>query len=103
MGAGTLEVESAGQDGESRFSHVRHPDGVQQEIYRQMEAHTPQACGLDAERVRPASRRAAAPRRRRRRRANIPEQLRQLADLRDSGVISAAEFEAKKAQLLERM
>ena len=39
IGAGTLEIESAGKDGESRFSHVRHPDGVQQEIYRQMEAH----------------------------------------------------------------
>jgi hypothetical protein len=33
----------------------------------------------------------------------VPEQLQQLADLRDRGVISAAEFEAKKAQLLERM
>jgi hypothetical protein len=35
--------------------------------------------------------------------ANIPEQLKQLAELRDSGVITAQEFEAKKAQLLERM
>jgi hypothetical protein len=34
---------------------------------------------------------------------SIPEQLEQLAGLRDRGVISAAEFEAKKAQLLERM
>jgi hypothetical protein len=34
---------------------------------------------------------------------SIPEQLDQLAGLRDRGVISAAEFEAKKAQLLERM
>jgi Short C-terminal domain len=33
----------------------------------------------------------------------VPEQLQQLADLRDRGVITAAEFEAKKAQLLERM
>jgi hypothetical protein len=34
---------------------------------------------------------------------SIPEQLEQLAGLRDRGVISAEEFEAKKAQLLERM
>ena len=35
--------------------------------------------------------------------ATVPEQIQQLADLRDRGVITAAEFEAKKAQLLERM
>ncbi|MDQ1511414.1 MAG: Short C-terminal domain, partial [Actinomycetota bacterium] len=34
---------------------------------------------------------------------SVPEQLQQLADLRDRGVLTAAEFEAKKAQLLERM
>ena len=33
---------------------------------------------------------------------SVPEQLQQLADLRDRGVITAAEFETKKAQLLER-
>jgi uncharacterized membrane protein YdbT with pleckstrin-like domain len=94
VGAGTLEIESAGQDGESRFDHVRHPDGVQQEIYRQMEAHGRKRAGWsrDAPPVAPP---AAAP--------NIPDQLQQLADLRDRGVISAAEFDAKKAQLLERM
>jgi len=32
-----------------------------------------------------------------------PTALEQLADLRDRGVITAAEFETKKAQLLERM
>lgn len=35
--------------------------------------------------------------------ADIPTQLRQLADLRDSGVISPDEFAAKKAELLARM
>jgi hypothetical protein len=34
---------------------------------------------------------------------SVPEQLQQLADLRDRGVITTAEFETKKAQLLERM
>lgn len=33
----------------------------------------------------------------------IPDQLRRLAELRDSGVLTDEEFEAKKAQLLERM
>ena len=95
----TLEIESAGHDGESRFSHVRHPDGVQQEIYRQMEAHTRKRAGWSADSVAGAARRtaASAPA------PNIPEQLKQLAELRESGVISPEEFEAKKAQLLERM
>ncbi|MCZ7525140.1 MAG: PH domain-containing protein [Acidimicrobiia bacterium] len=39
IGAGTLLIESAGERGQSEFTDVRHPDGVQQEIYRQMEAN----------------------------------------------------------------
>ena len=37
IGAGDLDIESAGKDGQSHFDFVRHPDGVQHEIYRQME------------------------------------------------------------------
>ncbi len=39
IGAGDLDIESAGRDGQSHFDNVRHPDMVQQEIYRQMEAN----------------------------------------------------------------
>jgi hypothetical protein len=35
--------------------------------------------------------------------AAVPEQIEQLARLRDQGHITAAEFEAKKAELLNRM
>ena len=35
--------------------------------------------------------------------ATVPDQLRELAELRDHGIITPAEFETKKAQLLERM
>lgn len=34
---------------------------------------------------------------------SIPEQIQQLAHLRDTGILSPAEFEAKKAELLARM
>jgi uncharacterized membrane protein YdbT with pleckstrin-like domain len=89
IGAGDLDIESAGREGQSHFEDVRHPDGVQQEIYRQMEVNarrqaswgTPQAA----------------------RGASIPEQIEQLAALRDKGHISPEEFESKKAALLERM
>lgn len=95
IGAGDLSIESAGRDGQSRFSDVRHPDGVQQEIYRQADAHARRRAGWQAS--------AAAPTTAPKPEASIPEQLEQLASLRDRGIISPDEFEAKKAQLLERM
>ena len=95
IGAGDLEIESAGRDGQTKFNDVWHPDAVQQEIYRQMELHAKTRAGWNAGTAAPAP--AAAPA------ASLPEQLQQLADLRDRGVLTAAEFEAKKAQLLERM
>jgi uncharacterized membrane protein YdbT with pleckstrin-like domain len=84
IGAGDLDIESAGRDGQSHFDFIRHPDGVQHEIYRQMEARNmPVAMVQQA----PA----------------VPEQIEQLAKLRDQGHITDAEFEAKKAELLGRM
>jgi uncharacterized membrane protein YdbT with pleckstrin-like domain len=94
IGAGDLEIESAGKDGQSRFEDVWHPDGVQQELYRQMEGYARKRASWANPAAPPT---AVTPG------AGIPEQLQQLAELRDRGVISAAEFDAKKAQLLERM
>jgi uncharacterized membrane protein YdbT with pleckstrin-like domain len=93
IGAGDLEIESAGRDGQSTFNDVWHPDAVQQELYRQMESHAQTRAGYSAGAASPPASQAAT----------VPEQIQQLADLRDRGVITAAEFEAKKAQLLERM
>ena len=81
--AGDVVIESGSESGVQTFSNIRDPLAVQQEINRQMDRHekggwTP----------RPAS---------------IPEQIAQLADLRDRGLLSSAEFEAKKADLLNRM
>jgi uncharacterized membrane protein YdbT with pleckstrin-like domain len=45
IGAGDLEIESAGRDGQSRFDDVWHPDAVQQEIHRQMEANARKRAG----------------------------------------------------------
>ena len=94
IGAGDLEIESAGRDGQTKFDDVWHPDAVQQELYRQMELHAKTRAGWNA--GTPAPSPSA-------RTASVPEQLQQLADLRDRGVLTPAEFEAKKAQLLERM
>ncbi len=95
IGAGDLEIESAGKDGQSQFEDVWHPDGVQQELYRQMEGYARKRASWSNPTAAPPAAVTTG--------AGIPEQLRQLAELRDRGVISAAEFDAKKAQLLERM
>jgi len=87
IGAGDLDIESAGRDGMSHFDFVRHPDGVQHEIYAQMEVRTMPAAAPAP--VAPA--------------AGIPEQIEQLARLRDLGHITEAEYQAKKSELLDRL
>lgn len=91
IGAGDLDIESAGREGQSHFEDVRHPDGVQQEIYRQMEANARETASWS----RPEAPVGSG--------ASIPEQIEQLAGLRDKGRITAEEYEAKKNSLLDRM
>ena len=86
IGAGDLVIESAGERGQEVFSDIPHPDAVQQEIYRQMEANNSRMTG------------GAAPRPQ-----SVTDQIAALADLLDRGAISQAEYEAKKAQLLDRL
>src|SRR3954467_2909992 len=102
IGAGDLDIESAGKDGQSHFENVRHPDMVQQEIYRQMEVNSRRQASWHAEaianhpgaRTNPAPA-AAAP--------DVADQIGKLMTLRDQGAITTEEFEAKKAELLDRM
>ena len=92
IGAGDLLIESAGERGQQTFTDIPHPDHVQQEIYRQMEGNAARALSAGA---RPGPGAPSA--------HSIPEQIAALADLRDRGAISEAEFEAKKAELLKRI
>jgi uncharacterized membrane protein YdbT with pleckstrin-like domain len=96
IGAGDLSIESAGRDGQSHFENVRHPDAVQQEIYRQMETNAKRQAGWSMPPVQVSPTAAAAP-------PSVADQIKDLAELRDQGHITADEYEAKKAQLLERM
>jgi uncharacterized membrane protein YdbT with pleckstrin-like domain len=86
IGAGDLLIESAGERGQETFSDIPHPNAVQQEIYRQMEINQNRMMG------------AGTPRQQ-----SVTDQIAALADLRDRGAISPAEYEAKKAQLLDRL
>ena len=88
VGSGDLVIESAGELGRQDFANVRKPSAVQNEIHKQMEANENRKFD-----------RVAAPRGG----DSIPEQIAQLDDLRQRGVISEAEFADKKQQLLDRM
>lgn len=85
--AGDLHIESAGERGREVFNDCTRPPKVQNEIYRQM----------DEAGARDAQRRSGS------RELSPLEQIDKLDELRQRGVISQAEFDAKKAQLLDRL
>ncbi len=90
-GSGDLGIESAGEGGRQTFTNIRKPNLVQAEIYAQKER-------FEDRRLDRIGRASNTPRE-----ATIPEQISQLDELRRQGVVSDAEFEAKKAELLDRM
>ena len=97
VGAGDLVIESASETGANNFENVRQPNIVQKEIHLQMEANE----NRKFDRVRgPAP---AAPDPTTVAGASIPDQIEQLAQLHQRGVISDSEFARKKAELLDRM
>ena len=94
VGSGDLLVESAGEFGQSRYSDIPKPHLVQNEIYRQIEEARARMMrgqaftaggGSGGGGVSPA------------------RQIEELARLRDQGLISDAEYESKRAELLKRM
>lgn len=93
LGSGDLVIESAGEMGRQNFSNVRKPSAVQNEIYRQMEQNENRK--FDRLGARQAG--VGTPG------TSIPEQIQQLDALRQQGVLTEAEFQAKKAELLRRM
>ena len=101
IGAGDLEIQSAGEAGTTLFENVRHPDGVQQEIYRQMEHGATRDAGRGADAVGQAV--VEALDKHGGGSQTVPEQIEALARLRDQGHITPAEFEKKKTELLEKM
>jgi uncharacterized membrane protein YdbT with pleckstrin-like domain len=92
VGAGTLVIESAGERGQETISHVRNPEQVQLAIYKETEQNAARIAQPAAAAATPATQGTS-----------IPEQIEALARLKRDGAISEAEYEAKKAQLLERM
>lgn len=114
VGAGDIAVESPGMDSAEVFEDLPHPEAIQNMLYTQLAtwrgagwygvpgpsgapsgpSWTPPG-GKGANPGGPGTDLAG--------RASIPVQIDQLDQLRRRGVITDAEFQAKKTQLLERM
>ena len=89
IGSGDLEIESAGEQGSQQFSDIRKPLNVQNEIYRQMEHNENRKYDRVGRNLGGG--------------LSIPEQIEKLDELRQKGIISNAEFDQKKSELLDRM
>jgi uncharacterized membrane protein YdbT with pleckstrin-like domain len=92
---GDLVVESGGERGRQVIADVPHPERVQSVIHGAMEDEEDTREGAP-----PADRTTAATTGDR---ESVLDQIDRLDQLRQRGVISQAEFDAKKAQLLERL
>jgi uncharacterized membrane protein YdbT with pleckstrin-like domain len=84
LGAGDLLIESGGEDGQQRFTDIRHPDRVQNLIHAQMEEHFQRRSGMAAKTQT----------------TDVAEQLERLEGMLQRGTLTQEEFDAQKGKLL---
>jgi uncharacterized membrane protein YdbT with pleckstrin-like domain len=106
VGAGTLIISSASEQGREAFDNIRNPEEVQKIIYEQGEKNQARMFGgtktapaaaqpaAQAQQAVPAAPPAAPTS------TSVTEELARLADLRDRGALTQAEFETQKAKIL---
>ncbi len=87
VGAGDLLIESAGERGQTRITNVKRPEQVQLRIYQATEENSNRMLRYGQPFPTPEG-------------DSIPEQIEALARLKVQGVITEAEFEDKKKELL---
>ena len=85
LGAGDLLIESGGEDGQQRFTDIRHPDRVQNLIHAQVEEHARRRAGYSA----PSGGST-----------DVAEQLERLEGMLQRGSLSQDEFDEQKRRLL---
>jgi len=86
VGAGTLVIQSASEQGRQVFEDIRHPEQVQRTIYEEGEKNRQRTFRGGGEAV------PAAP--------SVTSELERLADLRARGVLTEEEFQAQRARIL---
>jgi uncharacterized membrane protein YdbT with pleckstrin-like domain len=85
--AGSVLIESGGERGQEPVPSIPRPFEVQNVIYTEIERAQSRAADRQAGR----------------RELSVPEQIEKLDELRQRGVLTQAEFDAKKTQLLDRL
>lgn len=88
VGAGDLVIQSASEYGRNVFANVRNPEHVQRTIYEQGEANKKRMYQGGAS----GGASPSAP--------SVTNELQRLADLRDKGVLTEAEFQNQKKKIL---
>lgn len=86
LGAGDLLIESGGEDGQQRFTDIRHPDKVQNLVHAQVETLVQQRAGYSNQAKGGGT--------------DVADQLERLEGLLQRNTITAEEFAAQKAKLL---
>jgi len=89
VGAGDLLIESGGEEGQSRYTDIRHPDEVQRMIHVQLQA--------SQDRMSPGyagSQPLPPP-------LDVADQLERLEAMLQRGTLSREEFESQKRKLLD--
>jgi uncharacterized membrane protein YdbT with pleckstrin-like domain len=107
---GTLTIESAAEQGTTVFRNIPHPDDTRQLIYTEIEGDEHRDAKRDGEAVAEAMKQAglaapaspaapAAPATQ----SSATERMTQLQQLHQQGLVSDADFEAKKAEILKEL
>ena len=94
LGAGDLLIESGGEDGQSRYTDIRHPDQVQRLITSQMEGHARRHAEYSHGDVGDGRGPVASAT------TDLAEQLERLEGMMQRGTLTPEEFEAQKRRLL---
>ncbi len=96
LGAGDLLIESGGEDGQSRFTDIRHPDRVQNLIHSEMEGHAQRRAGYSIPgRVAGSSDMPPPPPP-----VDVTASLERLEGMLQRGTLTPEEFQAQKRKLL---
>jgi uncharacterized membrane protein YdbT with pleckstrin-like domain len=93
LGAGDLLIESGGEDGQSRFTDIRHPDRVQNLIHSEMESHAQRRAGYAGGPAMASNMPPPAP-------VDVAGQLERLEGMLQRGTLTPDEFQLQKQKLL---
>jgi uncharacterized membrane protein YdbT with pleckstrin-like domain len=86
IGAGSLIIQSASEQGRQEFEHIRHPEDVQKTIYEQGETNKKRMYQGEQGSA------GGTP--------SVSSELERLAELRAKGILTEQEFQAEKAKVL---